>query len=396
MEKILYVEGIDINGLYGSGGGPMLRYSNQISNQFIYITSTSGSETLYTLHEKIIDGKSLTYFPIFRKQNGWLHRKFIPGNFYFLFQLILKYKHIQRLQTKNIITKTYTVLWFFTLFKKGYNVCYVFPGLENLLLIGRFPKIFSRLFVPLVNWINVKAYKNLAKMFVATSSEKIEAKNTILNEQGVNNKIIRIPQAVDTTLFRPKAKNLCRSELGINHKYVFTFVGRLAKVKGVELIIDSFSLFQKEKANSLLVIIGVGEEEEQLKKHASATSANSNIIFTGKQAPPTLIDYINASDVGVFASYAEGFSNSMLEFLACGRPVISTRVGGTDELIIEGETGLTIKDRKPTTYCKLMKKIIETDLELKCTNHVFNNYTLEKQWSIIAQHWPVLELTTTN
>lgn len=396
MEKILYVEGIDINGLYGSGGGPMLRYSNQISSQFIYITSTSGKETLYTLHQKEIDGKTLTYYPIFRKQNGWLFKKLIPGNFYYLLQLIIKYKYIRKLQIKNILTKTYTVLWFFTLFKKDYNVCYVFPGLENLLSIGRFPNLIAGIFVPLVNWINIKAYNKVAKMFVATSIEKIEAKNNLLKIKGVNNKIIRIPQAVDTSLFVPKAKDVSRKKLGINYQYVFAFVGRLAKVKGVELIIDSFELFQQNEPNSMLLIIGTGEEEEKLKQYASEKKSNNHIVFTGNQSPPVLIDYINASDAGLFASYAEGFSNSMLEFLACGRPVISTKVGGTDELIIEGETGLTTMNRSPETYYKLMKKIVKTDFETKCLNHVLNNYTLEKQWSIIAEHWPVLNLNKIN
>jgi glycosyltransferase involved in cell wall biosynthesis len=85
------------------------------------------------------------------------------------------------------------------------------------------------------------------------------------------------------------------------------------------------------------VIAGEGELEGELRKEAADLNISENVHFTGRCTDvPSLL---NESYACVLTSAAEGFSNSILEYMAAGRPVVATDVGGAGEAIIEGETG---------------------------------------------------------
>lgn len=390
MNYILYIEAIDMNSLFGSGGGPMLRYSSKMSKQFVYITFTSKKEVLFKINTVVIDNEVFKYIPISRLIKHPLLKSIIPLNLYFLLILVFNFNKIKKIiNSNNIVTKTYSVLWYFTLLKKGMNVCYVLPGLENPFQIGRFSKL-SKYFIKSFNYINDMAISRADTVFVAGTLKKIHLKNLSLQGKNIKKQIIKIPQVVDTSLFYGKDRNDCKIAIGINTKYIFSFLGRLSNVKGIDLIIDSFIKFNSIEPDSTLIIIGEGEEIRNIKKKITETDLINKIHLVGKKSPPDLINYICASNAGIFASHAEGFSNAMLEFLACGIPIISTVVGGTDELIIEGVTGYSILSREPEDFCLAMSKIINIDLGKSCLKHVSDNYELIRQWKIIANNWKPL------
>jgi glycosyltransferase involved in cell wall biosynthesis len=93
-------------------------------------------------------------------------------------------------------------------------------------------------------------------------------------------------------------------------------------------------------ANVQFVIAGEGELETDLKALAKSLGVADNVHFLGRCTDvPALL---SISSVCVLTSFAEGFSNSIIEYMAAGRAVVATDVGGAAEAIVEGETGFLV------------------------------------------------------
>ncbi|WP_192349187.1 glycosyltransferase family 4 protein [Algoriphagus sp. Y33] len=144
---------------------------------------------------------------------------------------------------------------------------------------------------------------------------------------GVESHVIQ--NGIDLDLFKPasnKAQKRAKMSLPSSSR-IFVVVGSLIERKNVKLIIDAFSVVDKE--DILLIVIGDGPEIGNLKNAAG----NKNIRFVGDI--PNVIDYLQSSDVMISASLAEGLPNAVLEGLACGLSVILSAIEPHKE-IIEG------------------------------------------------------------
>jgi glycosyltransferase involved in cell wall biosynthesis len=88
------------------------------------------------------------------------------------------------------------------------------------------------------------------------------------------------------------------------------------------------------------LLAGEGELQESLQRMATEFGIGAKTFFLGRCE--NIAQLLSVSDVCVLSSTAEGFSNSILEYMAAGRPVVATDVGGAREAIVEGETGYTV------------------------------------------------------
>ena len=150
----------------------------------------------------------------------------------------------------------------------------------------------------------------------------------------------RISNGVDVEAFRPgENKSRLREALHLPDKKTIIYTGRLSAEKGVDLLVRSFSKVAG-RCDCQLIIIGDGPEREyllQLLDHACRGASVHLLTSTDDVA-----DYLNASDLFILPSRFEGLSNSLLEAMACALPVISTRVGGSTDIISQGVNGLLI------------------------------------------------------
>jgi glycosyltransferase involved in cell wall biosynthesis len=94
---------------------------------------------------------------------------------------------------------------------------------------------------------------------------------------------------------------------------------------------------QSEVPEARFVLAGEGELREETQQLAEQLGLKEACLFIGRCA--SVPDLLAASEICVLSSQAEGFSNSILEYMAAGRPVVATNVGGASEAIVEGETG---------------------------------------------------------
>ncbi len=150
--------------------------------------------------------------------------------------------------------------------------------------------------------------------------------------------------------------NEYRSKLGINvGDYVFCFIGRLVKDKGIEELVVAFNVLQGKKSNCKLLLIG--PLETALDPLSDATlqliSSNENIISVGFQAD--VRPYLLLADSFVFPSHREGFPNVLLQAGAMGKPSIVTDISGSNEIIENDVNGHIIPVKNVQELLKTMQ-----------------------------------------
>ena len=134
------------------------------------------------------------------------------------------------------------------------------------------------------------------------------------------------------------------------------FVGLLAPVKGLDILIEALRLVGDGEADCLLV--GTGPMEEQLRRAAAAAGIAERVRFVGAQPSGEIPAWLNAADLLVLPSLSEGRPNVVVEAQACGLPVLATRVGGTPELIEHGETGLLVESGDPEALAAGLSRLL--------------------------------------
>lgn len=132
-----------------------------------------------------------------------------------------------------------------------------------------------------------------------------------------------------------------RAQLGIPAASpVVGCVARLTRVKRHDVVVRAFATALTRTPDATLVLVGDGEERRALGELARALGVEQRVVFTGVLPNAPLSQQL--FDVAVLVSETEGFPNSLVEASACGVPIVATPVGGVPDVLVEGETGLTV------------------------------------------------------
>jgi D-inositol-3-phosphate glycosyltransferase len=176
-------------------------------------------------------------------------------------------------------------------------------------------------------------------------------------------RIAIIPCGVDLRRFRPLDQQATRRTLGLGPEPLVLYVGRLEPLKGIDILIDAMA--QLERKDAQLLIVGGDEQAEpevaRLKAAAIEAGVEHRIHFTGSVDQAELPYYYNAADVCVMPSYYESFGLVAVEAMACGTPVIASRVGGLATTVEDGETGYLIPWRCPEPFAERIDLILGND-----------------------------------
>lgn len=389
-QKALYIDSLDFSReLFGSGGSTVGASAiREMSQAFIFIGYSSDPDHFIgKINKCTLYGKTFLLLPIGRPISN---KSILPGALRFLLLLVIHYNSIQKLQIKNVFTRLYTALWFFA-FSTKWNTCFYAPGLGNPMLIGRH-HLIGRVFAPLYSLIQSKAIGRTSITFAAASRNEVISFEALLKKHNVSTKVHVMPTGVNTDLFAPIDITLARRSLNIaNNTKVFVFVGRLAKVKGISFLIDSFCIFNSQEPNSLFLIVGNGEEESFLHNYSNNTPFGKNIIFLGKKSPSELISIIAAANACIIGSHTEGFSLAMLEQASCGKPIVTTAVSGASDILTEGVNGYIVNTRDAKLFAKKMAQACRlTGVQDFSRELVVANYSEKSLWNRIRILWQAI------
>ncbi|MDD3362073.1 MAG: glycosyltransferase family 4 protein [Hespellia sp.] len=275
---------------------------------------------------------------------------------------------ISLLKTVNAIKRLYHI------FKK-YNFDIVQYSTSNATfcasIAAKYAKIKSRNYHLMglrylsVHGIGKKILKLVEKISceLSTSIECVSKSNL---ELGINDKIFKRNKAVvvwngstggvDLKRFdvdkRSEYRNEIRSNYGLHDDFIFGFVGRITRDKGVNEILEAFLQMETSK----LMMIGSAEGTQTLNQELYRQSlSNPNIIYTGKV--PDVEKYFATIDVLLLPSYREGFGNVIIEAAAMGTPAIVSDIPGPIDAIQSGVTALVIECQSVQSLIEKMNKI---------------------------------------
>lgn len=165
-----------------------------------------------------------------------------------------------------------------------------------------------------------------------------------------------IPDGVDLAKFYP-------SNYEKKEKIKILAIGRLIHRKGFDCLIKSIPHIIKNTENDFCVeIIGDGPLRSELSELAKKLNVSEKIMFSGSVAYDQLPEKYRQADVFVLSSYAEGMPLVVLEAMASGLPIVSTRVQGIDELVKQGINGYLFDPSDNLALGSYLVKLIENDV----------------------------------
>ncbi len=182
--------------------------------------------------------------------------------------------------------------------------------------------------------------------WVASRAEKVVVPSKylgkIVSAWGVPNKKIAVIYNGIEEMRDTGNKAVLRGLLKFQGKLIVS-IGRLVPWKGFDTLISGVPTFKKTFPDLKLLIVGSGPDLTRLEALALELGVEDDVIFTGALERDILIRYLRVSDVFVLNTAYEGFSHLILEAMAVGVPVVTTKVGGNVEVIDHGKNGYLVK-----------------------------------------------------
>jgi len=386
--KALLIENCDFDNYPTGGQLSFAKYLLKIfGNKFALVGISTDNTLTGQWIEKKLNGINYYYFSIGRR-NPDQKKPVIPERLTGLVQL-KKYKNkIRSLGVDNVFIRAPELLiavssWGFN------NICYMFPGVENPLKKPRY--FWGRPLAPLFDYMLFSALQKTSRILACADQNAINRMLTRSSGRLKDKKIIQFPTRVDTDIFKPQSKTKARAALNMdNNDYIIIALGRINEVKGYKLILKSFSLFHQRYPYARLIYAGDGEDKPVLLQLIKQKKLENQVIITGFEPPDKIALYLNAADLMVVGSHNEGWSNAMLEALACGKPIVSTKVSGANELIIEGENGFVLSSRDPQVFALAMENAMKLMNYRQISCKIAEKYALTNLKSDLTAVWPAL------
>ena len=184
---------------------------------------------------------------------------------------------------------------------------------------------------------------NMADHVIAVSRSNLSA----IQKLDVTTETTVIPNGFDPSVFHPMEMAECRKRLGVpsDRKILVTVANLYDEVKGHRYLVEAMHHLVHDRGRRDLVcyIIGEGRLRQEIQRQIHALGLDGRVILVGARAHGEIPYWINAGDIFVLPSLAEGNPVVLVEALGCGKPFVGTRVGGVPEIITSPEYGLLVE-----------------------------------------------------
>ena len=210
-------------------------------------------------------------------------------------------------------------------------------------------------------------------------------------ERGIEPARLRIlPRGLDTTLFTPARsqpefwKRFCSDGAGVR----LLFVGRVSKEKDLDILVQAFRSLREENLPVQLSIVGHGPYSGALAE------IMPEACYTGYLNGTDLATAYASSDVFVFPSTTDTFGNVILEALAAGLPVVVSDVGGPQELVTHGVTGLVTKGRDAADFTAAVRRLATDESLRRQMSEAARRAVQDRSWPTAFQKfWAATEIS---
>jgi D-inositol-3-phosphate glycosyltransferase len=176
-----------------------------------------------------------------------------------------------------------------------------------------------------------------------------------------------VTPGVDLLAFQPQPRPLARLLVGHPEERLFVFVGRLERLKGVDLILRALARITADGRHQDVRLLVLGEdsgvggvsEKGRLQEMARELGIAGRVDFLGSVAQPRLATYYAAAEAALMPSYTESFGLAGLEAQACGTAVVAGRGAGLASVLRDGVSGFLVDRQDPELYASVMRRLLE-------------------------------------
>lgn len=173
-------------------------------------------------------------------------------------------------------------------------------------------------------------------------------------------KIEIIPNAIDLGVFRP-ATHADESE---GKPVRLLFVGRLIAFKNIETLLQTVRLLaDMEVGPFTLELVGEGEKRPELERMVIDLGISRLVRFSGWVSHPAIVERYQQADIFVTPTTWEGMPNTVLEAMACGKPIVATEASGLHELVRDGVNGYLVPIKDPQALAEALARLIDNGYE---------------------------------
>ncbi len=226
--------------------------------------------------------------------------------------------------------------------------------------------------------INLIPRHSLPRRMILSASRDCAALITVsssLKEKLVSlgvesDKITVLRNGVDLAFFQPEEREGARAK-GAMSRFTLLSVGNLIPLKGHDLVISALA----ELPDVDLILAGAGPEEAGLRTLAQQLGLADRVRFVGSVAQERLRTLYSGADALVLASSREGWPNVLLESMACGTPVVATRVGGIPEVVAAAEAGILMDERNAPGVAKAIHRLRSRSIDRAATRRYAERFS---------------------
>ena len=217
-----------------------------------------------------------------------------------------------------------------------------------------------------------------------------EEKDNLISIYGAHPDRIRvIPCGVDLGLFRPLDREEARSELGLDdHTKVLLFAGRIQPFKGTDILVRATARLARTRDVRLLVLGGdasSADEVTRLRRLSAQLGIEERVAFCGIVEQDRMPVFYSAADVCVVPSFHESFGLVAVEALACGTPVVASRVGGLATIVRDGETGCLVDEHSPEAFAQRLDPILSNEGLLHQMGRAAPSSVVQYSWPTVTR-----------
>lgn len=220
---------------------------------------------------------------------------------------------------------------------------------------------------------------NSADCIITVSNSNLKC----IRELNAKTPVHVIPNGFRSDLFYPQDSKECRTKLNLPpDRMILLSVGCVYdEVKGGKYLIEAIREIVKYRRDILCIIIGSGALKNKLQKQINKAGLEDYIIFTEGRPHDEIPIWMNACDVFVLPSLRESFGIVQIEAMACGKPIIATYNGGSEEIIISDDYGLLCE---PANSKKLAEYILIA-LDKEWDNNKIKKYAEKFTWKNVVK-----------
>ena len=216
----------------------------------------------------------------------------------------------------------------------------------------------------------------------------VERAHLVWYYQAVGDRVAVIPCGVDTEMFQPLDPAVAKDLLELPPEPLLLYVGRLQPIKGLETLLEAMT--RLDAATRLLIVGGDQDEPEnahaeRLRRCVATLGLTDRVRFLGAQPQERLRLFYAAAEATVMPSYYESFGMVGLEAMACGSPVVASRVGGLTTTVRDAVTGYLVPEGDPVALAERLSHLLGDPATRERMGREAVRWAAEHRWPCVAE-----------